>query len=162
VRGLESFPRAGGVLVVSNHSGGLLTPDPLAFGQNLIDFNGRTGYARIATETGVPIVPVASIRGQETQLLLTRGDRLAKRLGLHRIRLDILPVTVGLPFGMRMFFPANFPLPSKIVDHVLEPIDIVARFGRNSDVNEVDCYVRSVMQNALARLARGCRFPVLG
>jgi 1-acyl-sn-glycerol-3-phosphate acyltransferase len=110
----------------------------------------------------VPIVPVVSIGGQETQLFLTRGDRLAKRLGLHRMRLDILPVTVGLPFGMTMFFPANFPLPTKIVDQVLEPIDIVARFGKNPDVNEVDSYVRSVMQNALDQLARERRLPVLG
>jgi 1-acyl-sn-glycerol-3-phosphate acyltransferase len=231
VRGLESIPPAGGVLVVSNHSGGALTPDPLVFGpafydafgydrplytlahygvfftplrsylgqigtihaspenaakalhsgavvlvypggdydayrptlsQNVIDFNGRTGYVRVAIETGVPIVPVVSIGAQEAQLFLTRGDRLAKRLGLHRIRLDILPVTIGLPFGMTMFFPANFPLPTKIVDQVLEPIDIFARFGKNPDVAEVDSYVRSVMQNALDRLARKRRFPVLG
>ena len=231
VRALESIPSAGGVLLVSNHSGGALTPDPLVFGpafygkfgydrplytlahygvfftplrsylgrigaihaspenaakalrsgavvlvypggdydayrptlsQNVIDFNGRTGYVRIAIETGVPIVPVVSIGAQETQLFLTRGDRLAKRLGLHRFRLDILPVTVGLPFGMTMFFPANFPLPTKIVDQVLEPIDIVARFGKNPDVAEVDSYVRSVMQRALDRLAHERRFPVLG
>jgi len=231
VRGLESIPAAGGVLVVSNHSGGALTPDPLVFApafydmfgydrplyilahygvfftplrgylgrigaihaspenaakglhsgavvlvypggdydayrptrsQNVIDFNGRTGYVRVAIETGVPIVPVVSIGAQETQLFLSRGDRLAKRLGLHRIRLDILPITVGLPFGMTMFFPANLPLPTKIVNQALDPIDIFAMFGKNPDVGEVDCYVRSVMQNALDRLARERRFPVLG
>jgi 1-acyl-sn-glycerol-3-phosphate acyltransferase len=231
VRGLESIPAAGGVLVVSNHSGGALTPDPLVFGlayydkfgydrplyilahygvfftpfrsylgrigtihasrenaakalhsgaavlvfpggdfdayrptlsQNVIDFEVRTGYVRIAIETGVPIVPVVSIGAQETQLFLTRGNRLAKRLGLHRMRLDILPVTVGFPFGMTMFFPANFPLPTKIVDQVLEPIDIVARFGTNPDVAAVDSYVRSVMQSSLDRLAPQRRYPVLG
>jgi 1-acyl-sn-glycerol-3-phosphate acyltransferase len=231
VRGLESIPRAGGVLLVSNHSGGALTPDPLVFGpafydtfgydrplyilahygvfftplrsylgrigaihaspenaaealhsgaavlvypggdydayrptlsQNVIDFNGRTGYVRVAIETGAPIVPVVSIGAQETQLFLSRGDRLAKRLGLHRIRLDILPVTVGLPFGMTMFFPANFPLPTKIVNQALEPIDIFAQFGRDPDIAEVDSYVRSTMQNALDQLARERRFPVLG
>lgn len=129
--------------------------------RNVIDFEGPTGYARIAIETGVPIVPVVSIGGQETQLFLTRGDRLAKRLALHRIRLDILPVTAGLPFGMTVFFPANMPLPAKIVDQVLEPID-VRRFGRNPDAGEVDAHVRSVMQTALDRLARERRFPVLG
>lgn len=231
VRGLERLPPAGGVLLVCNHSGGALTPDPLVFGpafydkfgydrplyilahygvfftplrgylgrigaihaspenaakalhsgaavlvypggdydayrptlsQNVIDFAGRTGYVRIAIETGVPIVPVVSIGGQETQLFLTRGDRLAKRLGLHRIRLDILPLTIGFPFGMTVFFPANMPLPAKITNQVLEPIDIVARFGKNPDVNEVDAYVRSVMQNALDQLAGERRFPVLG
>ena len=130
--------------------------------QNVIDFNGRTGYVRIAIETGVPIVPVVSIGAQETQLFLSRGDRLAKRLGLHRIRLDILPITIGLPFGMTMFFPANFPLPTKIVNQALDPIDVVALFGKNPNVAEVDSYVRSVMQDALDRLARERRFPVLG
>jgi 1-acyl-sn-glycerol-3-phosphate acyltransferase len=231
VRGLESIPPAGGALVVSNHSGGALTPDPLVFGpafydtfgydrplyilahygvfftplrrylgrigtihaspenatkalhsgavvlvypggdydayrptlsQNVIDFNGRTGYVRIAIETGVPIVPVVSIGAQETQLFLSRGDRLAKRLGLHRIRLDILPVTVGLPFGTTMFFPANLPLPTKIVNQVLDPIDIFTLFGRDPNVAEVDSYLRSMMQNALDRLASERRFPVLG
>lgn len=231
VRGLEHIPPAGAVLVVSNHSGGALTPDPLVFipafydafgyhrplytlahygvfftplrsylarvgavhatpenaaralhsgavvlvypggdydsyrptlSQNVIDFNGRTGYVRTAIDAGAPIVPVVSIGGQETQLFLTRGSRLAKRLGLHRIRLDILPVTLGVPFGMTMFFPANFPLPTKIVDQVLEPIDVATRFGTHPDVDEVDCYVRSVMQHALDRLARERRFPVVG
>ena len=231
VRGLENIPPAGGVLLVSNHSGGVLTPDVLVlapafydkFGydrplytlahygvfftpfrgylgrmgvihasrenaakalhsgavvlaypggdydafrptlrQNVIDFCGRTGYVRIAIQTGVPIVPVVSVGGQETQLFLTRGDRLAKRLGLYRMRWHILPLTVGFPFGITVLFPANMPLPAKIVDQVLEPIDVVARFGKNPDTDEVDSYVRSVMQTALDRLARERRFPVLG
>jgi 1-acyl-sn-glycerol-3-phosphate acyltransferase len=231
MRGLTAIPPDSGVLLVSNHSGGALTPDPLVFGpafyntfgyrrplyilahygvfftplraylgrlgavhanpenavkalrsgaavlvypggdydayrptrsQNVIDFNGSTGYVRIAVETGVPIVPVVSIGAQETQLFLSRGDRLAKRLGLHRIRLDILPITVGLPFGVTMFFPANFPLPTKIVNQALDPIDVFALFGKNPDVAEVDSYVRSIMQDALDRLARERRFPVLG
>ena len=49
--------------------------------QNVIDFSGRTGYVRAAIDAGVPIVPMVSIGGQETQLLLTRGTGLAKRVG---------------------------------------------------------------------------------
>lgn len=231
VRGLETFPSTGGALVVSNHSGGVLTPDwnvlapalyrkfgydrplytvahygvfftpfraalgrlgvihasrenagealrsgavVLAFpggdydafrptlSQNVIDFDGRTGYVRTAMEAGVPIVPAVSIGGQETQLFVTRGKWLAKSLGLKRFRIEILPVTIGLPFGLTMLFPANFPLPTKIVYHVLEPIDIAARFGEDADVGEVDTYVRSVMQDALKKLGRERRLPVLG
>ena len=61
-----------------------------------------------------------------------------------------------------MLFPANLPLPAKIIYQVLEPIDIVARFGKNPDVDEVDAHVRAVMQIALERLARQRRLPVLG
>jgi 1-acyl-sn-glycerol-3-phosphate acyltransferase len=231
VRGLETFPSAGGALLVSNHSGGVLTPDwnvlapalygefgydrPLytlahygvfftpfraslsrlgvihanrenaeevlrsgavvlvfpggdydafrpTFGQNAIDFGGRTGYVRTAIQAGVPIVPAVSIGGQETQLFLTRGNWLAKRLGLKRFRIEILPITIGLPFGVTGFFPANMPVPAKIVYQLLEPIDVAARFGEDADVDEVDGYVRSVMQTALDRLGRERRFPVLG
>lgn len=132
------------------------------FSQNVIDFDGRTGYVRVAVKTGVPIVPMVSIGGQEIQLFLTRGNWLAKRLGLKRIRLEILPLTIGLPFGLTTFFPANLPLPSKIVTQVLEPVDVIARFGENPDVDEVDAHVRGLMQSALDRLGRERRFPVLG
>ncbi len=92
---------------------------------NVIDFDGRTGYGTTALEADVPIVPAVSIGGQETQLFITRGDRLAKLLGLKRIKLDILPITIGFPFGLSVLLPANLPLPTKIVYRVLEPIDIV-------------------------------------
>ena len=231
VRGLDSVPPTGGALVVSNHSGGMFTPDVLIFAPafydkfgfdrpvytlahyglfigplapwltragvihadrenaanalrsgglvlvfpggdydsyrptlsaNKIDFQGRTGYVRTAIESGVPIVPMVSIGAQESQFFLTRGDQLAKLLGLHRARMKILPISFGVPFGLSMIFPPNLPLPTKVVAEVLEPIDVTARFGKEPDVAEVDEYVRSVMQTALDRLARTRRFPLLG
>ena len=176
MHGLDAFPTDGGALVVSNHSGGMLTPDVLLFGSafygrfgydrplitlahygvvmgplgdimpkvgvieasrenaaaalafggvvlvfpggdydsyrptsadNVIDFDGRTGYVRTAVAAGVPIVPSVSIGGQESQLFLTRGNRLAKLLGLSKARMEILPVTFGFPFGFSviMFRP---------------------------------------------------------
>jgi 1-acyl-sn-glycerol-3-phosphate acyltransferase len=231
VRGLDSLSPDGGALIVSNHSGGMLTPDVLIFAaafyrrfgyrrplytlghdgmfagplagwltrlgliranpentaealrsggvvlvfpggiydayrptlaENVVDFNGRTGYVRAAIDAGVPIVPAVSIGGQESQLFLTRGTWLAKRLGLTRWRSDILPITVGVPFGLSVIVPPNVPLPTKIVTDVLEPIDVFAQFGDQPGVAEVDAHVRSVMQAALDRLARQRRFPVLG
>jgi 1-acyl-sn-glycerol-3-phosphate acyltransferase len=231
VRNLDNVPSAGGALVVSNHSGGMLTPDVLIFspafyntfgydrpvytlghyglfmgpmdgwlrrlgvieasrenapaalhsgevvlvfpggdydsyrptlGANSVDFNGRTGYVRTAVEAGVPIVPTVSIGAQETQLFLTRGNWLARKIGLTKARMDILPLSFGFPFGLSMIFPPNLPLPAKIVTEVLEPIDVTARFGADPDVEEVDAHVRSVMQAALKRLASQRRFPILG
>nr|WP_255605921.1 1-acyl-sn-glycerol-3-phosphate acyltransferase [Mycolicibacterium xanthum] len=130
--------------------------------QSVIDFNGRTGYVATAIEAGVPIVPVVSIGGQETQLFLTRGKWLAKRLGLQRLtRAEEVAVTVGFPFGLSVG-AFNLPLPSKIVTQVLEPIDIAAEFGNNPDVAEVDVHVRKVMQAGLDDLAAQRRFPILG
>jgi 1-acyl-sn-glycerol-3-phosphate acyltransferase len=231
VRGLESLPPNGGALVVSNHSGGMLTPDVLIFASafyntfgygrplytlghdglfvgplsdclsrlgvihadrqiavkalrsggvvlvfpggvydsyrptltaNVIDFNGRTGYVRTAIEAGVPIVPIVSIGGQESQLFLTRGTWLARKLGLMRFRSDILPVTLGFPFGLSALLPVNIPLPTKIVAQLCEPIDIAAWPAEDSAVDEIDVHIRSVMQTALDQLARERRLPVLG
>lgn len=130
--------------------------------ENVIDFNGRTGYVATALAADAPIVPVVSIGGQQSQLFLSRGTWLAKRLGLNRFRSDILPLTVGFPFGLSAIVPINIPLPTKIVTQVLPPIDIVARFGSAPDVAAVDSHVRSVMQTALSELARRRRLPVLG
>ncbi|ADT98513.1 MULTISPECIES: lysophospholipid acyltransferase family protein [Mycolicibacterium] len=231
VRGMDSMPATGGALVVSNHSGGMLTPDVMVFAPsfyerfgfdrplytlahygvfmgplgdllrragvieasrenaadalrsgavvlvfpggdydsyrptmtaNKVDFAGRTGYVRTALETGVPIVPVVSIGAQETQMFLARGDSIARRIGLTRARMEILPISIGFPFGLSVIFPPNLPLPSKIVTQVLEPVDITAQFGEDPDIDEVDQYVRSTMQKALDELARTRRFPVLG
>lgn len=231
VNGLEPFPPEGGVLVVSNHSGGMLTADGLIFStgfydrfgyrrpvltlghdalfagpladfmtriglirahhkvaadalrsgavvlvfpggvydayrptlrENRIDFNGRTGYVKTALEANAPIVPVVSTGGQQSQLFLTRGTWLATRLGLQRFRSDILPLTIGFPFGLSVILPINIPLPTKIVTQVLPPIDVVAEFGAKPDIAAVDKHVRSVMQSALCDLGRRRHLPVVG
>jgi 1-acyl-sn-glycerol-3-phosphate acyltransferase len=130
--------------------------------QNVIDFDGRTGYVKSALEANVPIVPVVSIGGQENQLYLSRGTWLAKQLGLKRLlRLGLLPISFGIPFGLTVL-PVNLPLPTKLVTRVLAPIDIAAEFGENPDVAAVDARIRSVMQEALDELAAERRRPVLG
>jgi 1-acyl-sn-glycerol-3-phosphate acyltransferase len=152
--------RSGGVVLV--FPGGIYDAYRPTSAENVIDFNGRTGYVRSAIDTAVPIVPAVSIGGQESQLFLTRGTWLAKRLGLARWRSEILPITVGFPFGLSVLVPPNVPLPTKIVTEVLKPIDVVAQFGDEPRVADVDAHVRSVMQTALDRLARRRRLPILG
>jgi 1-acyl-sn-glycerol-3-phosphate acyltransferase len=130
---------------------------------NIIDFNGRSGYIRTAIAAKVPIVPMVSIGGQENQLYLSRGTWLARQLRLDRlIRSDILPISIGFPFGLSVLLPLNVPLPTKIVTQVLEPIDVTAEFGADPDINEVDAHVRSAMQHALDTLAKQRRFPIIG
>jgi 1-acyl-sn-glycerol-3-phosphate acyltransferase len=130
--------------------------------QNVIDFDGRTGYVKSAVEASVPIVPVVSIGGQENQLYLSRGTWLAKQLGLNRLlRLGLMPISFGIPFGVTVL-PVNLPLPTKLVTRVLAPIDIAAEFGEDPDIAAVDAHIRSVMQEALDDLAAERRHPVLG
>jgi 1-acyl-sn-glycerol-3-phosphate acyltransferase len=153
--------RSGGVVVV--FPGGDYDVYRPSLSANKIDFDGRTGYVRAAINAGVPIVPSVSIGGQENQLYLSRGEWLAKLTRLDKlIRSKILPISFGFPFGFSMILPVNLPLPSKIVTHVLPPIDVTAEFGEDPDVSEVDAHVRQVMQQALDTLAAERRLPVIG
>jgi 1-acyl-sn-glycerol-3-phosphate acyltransferase len=130
---------------------------------NQIDFRGRTGYIKTALRAGVPIVPMVSIGGHENQLYLSRGEGLAKLLGLKKMtRMSILPLSVGFPFGPSLLFPVNLPLPTKIVTQVLEPVDVRAQFGDDPDLKVVDAHIRKVMQSALDELAKQRRLPIIG
>src|ERR1700754_1888755 len=154
--------RSGGLVVV--FPGGDYDVYRPTFSENVIDFGGRTGYVKAALNAGVPIVPTVGIGGQETQIFLSRGTWIAKRLGpIARLaRAKIVPSSFGFPLGLSLVIPPNIPLPTKIVMKVLPPIDIVAEFGENPDIDEVDAHVRHVMQRALGDLAGQRRLPVLG
>ncbi len=232
VRGIERIPANGGVLLVGNHSGGIMPPDApvlavpffdhfgidraifllshdvvfswTPFGtvlrkwgmmpaspantrlalraghvvfvfpggdydcfrptreQARIDFGGRKGFIDMALEEGVPIVPVVSIGGQETQLFLTRGETLATWSPFGRyFRSKLAPITFGFPFGFSLG-GVNLPLPAKITTEVLAPIDLRAEFGEKPDREEIYDYLTSTMQATLDRLADERRFPIVG
>ncbi len=93
-----------------------------------IDFAGRQGFAKLAIELGVPIVPIVAIGGQETALFLGQGRDLARRLRLDSLfRLKVFPAQVAPPFGLTILdMPGRLPLPSKIVVRALAPIDLTA------------------------------------
>jgi 1-acyl-sn-glycerol-3-phosphate acyltransferase len=154
--------RSGGLVVV--FPGGDYDVYRPTFSENKIDFRGRTGYVKAALNARVPIVPTVGIGGQESQIFLSRGTWLAERLGpIARLaRAKIVPISFGFPFGLSVVMPPNIPLPTKIVMKVLPPIDIVAEFGEDPDIDEVDGHVRHVMQRALDELAKERRLPVLG
>jgi 1-acyl-sn-glycerol-3-phosphate acyltransferase len=108
-------------------------------------------------------VPAVAVGGQENQIYISRGMGLARALRLDKLmRVKILPISIGVPFGLSAVFPPNLPLPTKIVMQVLEPIDIRAEFGDEPDVDAVDAHVRRVMQQALNTLAKERRLPVIG
>src|SRR4051812_19291575 len=55
----------------------------------------RTGFVRIAIQTGVPIVPIATVGGADAMPVLIRGDRLSRVLRLDRtLRLKVFPIAV--------------------------------------------------------------------
>ena len=124
-----------------------------------VDFGGRRGFIRLAQRREVPLVPVVAIGGQETALFLSRGERIAKLLGLDRMfRLKVLPVSLALPWGLNVGdMLGHIPLPAKITIQVLEPIDV-----SGMDVDEAYELVTGRMQTTLSGLAEERSIPVLG
>ena len=129
-----------------------------------IDFAGRTGFARLAIEHDVPIVPVVAIGGQETALFLGQGRDLARLLRLDRLfRVKVFPAQIAPPFGLTiMDLPARVPLPAKIVVRALPPIDLRKRLGSKPDADEAYELVTAAMQEALDDLAGERMLPVVG
>jgi 1-acyl-sn-glycerol-3-phosphate acyltransferase len=129
-----------------------------------LDFDGRKGFARLALEHDVPIVPVVAIGGQETGLFLGRGQRFARALQLDRfVRLNVLPPVLGPPFGATILdLPLRFPLPAKITITVGQPIDLRERLGADADPQDAYDLVTTNMQRTLTRLGTERTVPVFG
>ena len=126
--------------------------------RHVVDFGGRKGFVRLARETGVPIIPVASVGGQETALFLGRGQGLARLLMLDKIlRLKSLPISVALPWGLNVTdWLGHIPLPAKIVIEVQEPIEVT-----DDDQAVYDAVIAS-LQAGVNQLAAERHFPVIG
>jgi 1-acyl-sn-glycerol-3-phosphate acyltransferase len=125
----------------------------------VVDFDGRKGFIRLAKQKRVPIVPVVSVGGQETALFLSRGEGLARVLGLDRMfRLKVLPISLSLPWVVNVGdMLGHIPLPAKITVEVLEPIDV-----GELEVEEAYDIIIERMQRSLTALQADRRLPVLG
>lgn len=127
-----------------------------------VDFGGRKGYVKLAREAGVPIVPVASVGGQEAALFLDRGQWLARLLMVDKLaRLKSVPILLAPPWGLVVsdLIP-RLPLPTKIVIEVQEPISAADIADTDDDV--INDKVVASLQGGVDRLAAERRFPVLG
>jgi 1-acyl-sn-glycerol-3-phosphate acyltransferase len=128
-----------------------------------IDMGGRKGFLKLALEKDVPIVPMVTLGGQETALFLSRGEGLARMLGLDKsMRLKTLPIMLSLPFGLQIGPLPHFPLPSKVTMRLLAPIDLRERYGEDPDIDEVYDDLVATMQETLTALQRDRRLPVIG
>lgn len=126
--------------------------------RHIVDLGGRQGFVRLARQTAVPIVPVASVGGQETALFLGRAEWLARLLMLDKVlRLKSVPISLALPWGLNITdWLGHIPLPAKIVIEVQEPIEVT-----DDDQTVYDNVVAS-LQAGVNRLAAERRFPVIG
>src|SRR5438132_5534977 len=152
----EAVLRSGGIVVV--YPGG----DHEAFRpfnkRNEIDFNGRTGFIKLALRTGVPIVPAVTHGVQDSIVVLSRGEGLVRFMPhLKRWRLKVMPVMVGPPCGLSFGLP-TLPLPAKATVQLGPPIDLSVENGPEAANDEPfvqASYTRITrgMQSTLDRLA---------
>lgn len=134
-----------------------------------IELGHRTGFIAEALKRRVPIVPVVSVGAHETLLVLSRGASLASRIPLVRkFRSDVLPIWLGLPWGIGFGPLPHLPLPSKIKVEVLPPIRLWKHLGEASDPTNPQVLktgldlVRGHMQAAANRLYAERRWPLIG
>lgn len=153
----EQVLRGGGNLVV--YPGG----DHEAFRpwgeRDVIDFNGRKGFIKLALRTGVPIVPAVSCGAHETSVILTRGEKLVKFMPhLRLMRVKVSPIVLGPPFGISLGMP-TLPLPAKVTVQLAKPIDLATLGFGPDDADDPavlgECYraVTTSMQATLDQLA---------
>jgi 1-acyl-sn-glycerol-3-phosphate acyltransferase len=126
----------------------------------------RRGFVRIAIQTGVPIVPIATVGGADAMPVLIRGDRLSRMLRLDRaLRLKVFPIAVSLPWGIAPAALPQIPLPAKIRTVLQPPIHVDSDPARLEDedyIEQVYQEVESSIQDGMDMLARRRSFPLFG
>jgi 1-acyl-sn-glycerol-3-phosphate acyltransferase len=128
--------------------------------RNRILFAGRTGFAEIALQAGVPIVPIVTAGDGESLLVISEGQRLARATRPDKLlRLKALPVSVSLPWGLNIgavgLLP-YFPLPTKMTTAVLPAI----RPDPEETSAELAARVERAMQQSLTEMTQDRRFPL--
>ena len=131
-----------------------------------IDLAGRRGFLRLALRTGVPIIPVVSVGTHEQLFIVTRGEKLARALGLHALmRTDTFPLSFSLPWGFNSALLPYLPLPAQTSLQFGEPLQFSDVSPEQADDEAVlaRCYevVERKMQAMLDALSAG-RIPILG
>jgi len=129
--------------------------------RNHIKFGGRSGFARLAIDAGVPIVPIVTAGAGESLFVISSGERLARAVRLDKLlRVKSAPVSISLPWGLSIgavgMLP-YLPLPTKLATRVLPampPTD-------GEDAADFAVRVETVMQDALTDMTSG-RFPLIG
>lgn len=121
-------------------------------------FSGRSGYARMAIQAGVPIVPVANAGAHETLIVLTDGRPFARAIGLHAFaRAEVFPVHFSLPWGFAVGPWPHLPTPVTLRYRVGAPIVPPAHPDPEREPDEemvraLDAEVQAAVQRLLDEL----------
>ncbi|MBK8998719.1 MAG: 1-acyl-sn-glycerol-3-phosphate acyltransferase [Myxococcales bacterium] len=139
-----------------------------------VEFGSHRGYARIALETGVPIVPLATTGSHYTYLLLPWiGDAIGKQLrelGWSRDERTPIPIAAVLALVVLAAVLASampawtlalailvlvIPNPVRVESEMLPPIDVCAATAHLTDPAERVEAAHRLVLGALQRAVRG-------
>ena len=150
----DGFARGHHVLVLP---GGDLDAFKAHKDRNKIVLGGRSGFARLALEAGVPIVPIVTAGAGDSLRVLSDGQAIAKTLRLDRLlRLKAAPVSLSIPWGLNIGLVGLLPylqLPCKLSTRVLTPMEPLAGEAPEAFAHRVG----EAMQTALTELAEDLR-----
>lgn len=128
-----------------------------------VRFSGHKGYARLALQTGVPVVPLAHIGAHDTLMVLTDGMTIAQRLRLHDLfRIDVFPIHLSLPWGVGIGPWPHLPVPTTLHYRLGAPVPLPCEATPSPSealVAEYDRRVRLALQEQLDTLASQPRIP---
>jgi 1-acyl-sn-glycerol-3-phosphate acyltransferase len=156
---IEAFQRGASVLV---YPGGIQDVFRPHSQRDKIYFAKRKGFIKLALRQGVPIIPLISKGAHDTLIVL--GDCYDRAKELHRwgmpwlmdIDPEVLPIYLGLPWGIGIGPLMNIPLPVAIHTRVCPPITFT-RYGKAASLDRAyvdECYDRvvAIVQAELDRL----------
>jgi 1-acyl-sn-glycerol-3-phosphate acyltransferase len=112
----------------------------------------RTGFVRVAQETGVPIVPIVAHGAHRSAYIFSEGEAIARLLGLKSwARLERFPIALAFPWGLALgpwlpYFPLPFPIQLRALAPIAAPPD--------ADPAAIRAQVQTAMQDAMNDLAR--------
>ncbi|MGP0110339.1 MAG: 1-acyl-sn-glycerol-3-phosphate acyltransferase [Acidimicrobiales bacterium] len=154
---------AEGALILDYPGGDAEACRPWAERDRII-FSGHMGFVRLALRAGVPVVPVVAYGSHHAVVVLSRGETLARALGLARLRIKVFPILLG-PLGVTSALMPPLPMPAEVTVEFMAPLDWSA-FGPDA-ANDEDvvraCYneITGAMQATLDRLHAEKPHPVL-
>lgn len=123
---------------------------------------GRKGFAKLALEHDVPVLPLVSAGSHETLIVLSQGRRVARALRLHRwARLHSLPIMLAAPWGV-LAGPTcalpYLPLPAKVTVQIGAPIPA----ADTPCIERLYTRVEGTMQDMLDELYAERVLPIVG
>lgn len=108
------FARGGKVMV---YPGGNVDATRPSWRRNHVDFDGRSGFVRLAVRERVPIVPLASAGAHDTFIVLAQL-KIAARWLPRRI---VWPLTLSFPWGLSFGLP-YVPWPARVRSRFLPAV----------------------------------------